>query len=181
MPGIIGFKAFHKGLKARGGFQYEIGKEYEIEGKLEICKNGFHFCRKKLDVDNFYDPTEDCEYALIEALGEVVDEDIKSATSKIKIIKMLTRFELETYIKYHSVFDEPSYIDEDGNMYWYKFDKIHRDNDLPAIVMKNGIKHWFQDGVHKRNNGKPITVGYQGQQYFMGDTIPMPRLHYIEH
>ena len=30
-------------------FQYEIGKEYEYQGELEICKSGFHACEKLED------------------------------------------------------------------------------------------------------------------------------------
>ena len=26
------------------GFQYEVGKEYSLEGELRICESGFHFC-----------------------------------------------------------------------------------------------------------------------------------------
>lgn len=180
---LIGFKAFNKGLKsAYSNYQFEVGKEYEIEGELELCANGFHFCRKPLDVDNYYG-VGNKEYALIEALGDIIDGSDKSVTSKIRIVKMLTRKELELYedkvYKYHSKNDMPARIDEDGNMYWYRYNKIHRDHDKPAIVMKNGTMHWFIDGEHVRENGKPKTVGYQGQQYFMGDIVPMPRLHYI--
>ena len=31
------------------GFQYEVGKEYSLEGNLKICRNGFHFCKNPFD------------------------------------------------------------------------------------------------------------------------------------
>ena len=36
------------------GFQYEEGKTYEIEGKPELCKQGFHACLRLTDVFNYY-------------------------------------------------------------------------------------------------------------------------------
>lgn len=48
---IIAYKGFDKDLKCRG-FQYEVGKEYELpEGvEPELCKQGFHACESPLNV-----------------------------------------------------------------------------------------------------------------------------------
>ncbi len=40
---ITGYKATDKDMKCQG-FQYELGKWYKIEGEIELCKKGFHFC-----------------------------------------------------------------------------------------------------------------------------------------
>ena len=40
---ITAYKGFDENLSCRG-FQYEVGKEYEIEGKIECCHHGFHAC-----------------------------------------------------------------------------------------------------------------------------------------
>ena len=48
-----GYKGFDKDLKCNS-LQYEIDKTYEIDGFLEMCKNGFHFCKKLIDVNNYY-------------------------------------------------------------------------------------------------------------------------------
>ena len=47
------YKAF-KGDMTCCGFQYEEGKTYEIEGKPELCKQGFHACLNLKDVFNYY-------------------------------------------------------------------------------------------------------------------------------
>ena len=70
------------------GFQYEVGKEYTLDGKLEICENGFHFCETPFDCLEYYDNIEgDKRLFLVESLGEVITEGNKSVTNKIKIIE----------------------------------------------------------------------------------------------
>lgn len=41
---IKGFKGFDKDLKCRG-YQYELGQDFQEEGKIEACSKGFHFVR----------------------------------------------------------------------------------------------------------------------------------------
>jgi PPE-repeat protein len=40
---MIGFKATNADLTCQG-FKFEIGKWHEIDGEIELCKRGFHFC-----------------------------------------------------------------------------------------------------------------------------------------
>jgi hypothetical protein len=88
---IIGYKAFNKDWTCRE-FKYEVGKTYTIKGKLELCLNGFHFCRNSCDVLNYYLDIN-CKYALIEA-ENVKDDDDKSVCSKITILKEISKNEL---------------------------------------------------------------------------------------
>ena len=48
-----GYKGFDKDLNCRE-FQFEVGKTYKIEGKIELCERGFHYCKELIDVMNFY-------------------------------------------------------------------------------------------------------------------------------
>ena len=76
------------------GFQYEIGKEYSLEEKLEICENGFHFCQNPFDCLDYYNNIDgDKRLFLVEALGEVITEHDKSITNKIKIIEEIKDIE----------------------------------------------------------------------------------------
>lgn len=85
-----GYKAFHKGLTAHGGFQYEIDKEYTITGELKMCANGFHFCRNLIDVFGYYSFDEETvEVAEVEASGQIINEGTKYCAEKIKIIEMV--------------------------------------------------------------------------------------------
>jgi hypothetical protein len=88
MEGIKGYKVFEKNWSCRG-FSYKVGKTYKIEGELQICLNGFHFCNTLLDCFRYYpfDPTN--KVAEILATGEVITEDTKSCTSEITIVNEL--------------------------------------------------------------------------------------------
>ena len=84
---MIGYKMMKSDMTCMG-FQYEIGKEYSIEGKLIICDNGFHFCQNPFDCLGYYDNIEnDKRLFLVEALGEIITRNDKSVTNKIKIIE----------------------------------------------------------------------------------------------
>ena len=82
---IFGFKGFDKNLKCIG-FQYEVGKTYEHEGKVKCCKQGFHFCENPFDVFGYYSPSES-RYCAVEGSGKVDqdEDDSKVAVSKLHI------------------------------------------------------------------------------------------------
>ena len=82
---IFGFKGFDKNLKCRD-FQYEVGKTYEHEGKVECCEQGFHFCENPFDVFGYYSPS-DSRYCAVEGSGKVDqdEDDSKVAVSKLHI------------------------------------------------------------------------------------------------
>ena len=82
---IIGFKGFDKDLKCRG-FQYKVGKTYDLKGEVECCKRGFHFCENPLEVFYYYTPNNS-RFCQVEGGGSVdkSEDDSKVATSHIHI------------------------------------------------------------------------------------------------
>ena len=83
-----GYKASINGICR--DFKFEVGKTYEIEGELELCKNGFHFCKTIADTGNYYNYHESNIYFEVESVGEVVsEENDKYATNKIKILSIV--------------------------------------------------------------------------------------------
>ena len=91
MKKVIGYKAFNEGLKCRD-FQYEIGKDYKLDGEISICSNGFHFCKNPLDIFTYYPLLQNnklTEFGIIEAFGKVKDKENKSVTDGIRIIAKL--------------------------------------------------------------------------------------------
>ena len=83
------YKGFNKDLTCRG-FQYEVGKEYEIEGELEMCENGFHACESPLEVFDHYNMI-DSRFCEVDQSGEIKkeEESTKICSSKIKIVAEL--------------------------------------------------------------------------------------------
>ena len=83
---IISYKGFDSSLRCRG-FQYEVGKDYEQEGKIKCCKTGFHACEFPLDVFTYYAPGENSRYCTVTQSGVTDKEggDSKVASSKIHI------------------------------------------------------------------------------------------------
>ena len=93
---IIAYKGFGSDWKCRG-YQYEIGKTYEHEGKVEACESGSHSCENPLDVLAYYDISSGSKYALVKASGEISrndNSDTKIASSKITIEVELNIHEL---------------------------------------------------------------------------------------
>ena len=82
---IIAYKGFDKDLKCRG-FQYEVGKEYEMSGRIACCERGFHACESPLEVFDHYDMLTS-RFAKVEQSGDIDKEEntTKVCSSKIKV------------------------------------------------------------------------------------------------
>lgn len=82
---IIAYKGFDKNLKCRD-FQYEVGKEYEMDGDIKCCERGFHACESPLEVFDHYDMLNS-RFAKVEQSGEIDKEEnsTKVCSSKIKV------------------------------------------------------------------------------------------------
>lgn len=119
-----GYKGFDKNLCCRG-FQYEVGKTYEMEEPPILCKQGFHFALGFSTVEGYYplidyfelyndDAIYGCgrraipyflgnRYCEIEAIGEIVSADLgppKLATNKIRIVREQSKEEVYNKIEY---------------------------------------------------------------------------------
>ena len=82
---ITSYKGFDKDMKCRG-FQYKVGKEYEMGGEIKCCKQGFHACKSPLEVWNYYDMLNS-RFAEVEQSGKIDEEEksTKVCSSHIKI------------------------------------------------------------------------------------------------
>ncbi|MGM7841268.1 DUF7666 domain-containing protein [Yersinia enterocolitica] len=88
---VITFKGFDQKLQCRG-YQFEIGKTFTHEGKVEACGSGFHACEAPFDVFGYYSPANS-RYAVTESFGTIdreEDGDTKIASASITITEELT-------------------------------------------------------------------------------------------
>ncbi|HDX9048043.1 TPA: hypothetical protein ROW14_000330 [Yersinia enterocolitica] len=106
---VITFKGFDQKLQCRG-YQFEIGKTYTHEGKVEACGSGFHACEAPFDVFRYYSPASS-RYAVTESFGTIdreEDGDTKIASASITITAELTL---------------PQFIQRGIDWIWSKVDK----------------------------------------------------------
>ena len=92
-------KCFDKDLKCRG-FQFEVGGVYDTGYKkeeLELCSETvFHFFDSLEKVNEYYSCRyEGNRYCEIEVLGELIYDNEKCGSNKIKILREITGEELD--------------------------------------------------------------------------------------
>ena len=82
---IKSYKAFDENMRCRG-FQYEVGKEYDMNGDIQCCKRGFHACESPMEVWDYYDMLTS-RFAEVEQSGKISTEadSTKICSSRIKI------------------------------------------------------------------------------------------------
>ena len=105
------YKATDKDMKCRG-FQYELGKAAEVDGGIELCKNGLHACEMPLDVLGYYAPGDGSRYfeaELEDVSGERRSDDTKRVGKKLTLsaeigIPGLVKEQVE-YVKAQCDFD----------------------------------------------------------------------------
>lgn len=94
MKPIRGYKALNKDLTSFYGdadYSYwETIREYEVQGEIEVCGRGLHYCKKAADVFNYYQPTIS-RFFEVEDIG--TDRDShggKTATNKLRFIREIS-------------------------------------------------------------------------------------------
>jgi hypothetical protein len=85
-----GYKAFLPNMTTQHGDDtvYEVGKTYTVEGEIKICENGYHFCKKCVDVYDYY--SKPCRICEVSVTGAVQTQGNKSVGRKLKILRELT-------------------------------------------------------------------------------------------
>ena len=95
METIRTIKGFDHELKCRG-FQYEVGKTYTANGKIELCRNGFHAIRNDVNplvVLEYYEPVRSgkpSRYCIVDCSGDIEYDEDKLCCSTIMIVEEIT-------------------------------------------------------------------------------------------
>ena len=91
-----GYKAFLLDMTTLHGDDtvYEVGKTYTVEGEIKICENGYHFCKKCVDVYDYY--SKPCRICEVSVTGAVQTQGNKSVGRRLKILRELTADEISS-------------------------------------------------------------------------------------
>ena len=83
---IITYKGMNSKMQCRG-MQYEVGKEFSVDGEIECCGNGLHACERPLDVFGYYAPGTGARYFRVEQSGDMARDggDSKVASRKMRV------------------------------------------------------------------------------------------------
>lgn len=107
---VKGFKGTDKDMRCKGDYQYELGKQFDLDTDVEpaVCSKGFHFCKDLESVFRYYKIGDGNRFFEVEALVKksdleptgldqwskmyisVTNYDDKYAAKSIRFIRELT-------------------------------------------------------------------------------------------
>ena len=76
---VKGFKGTNKDMRCQDDYQYELGKQFDLDEDVEpmVCSKGFHFCKKLENVFRYYKIGDGNRFFEVEALVKKSDLDPK--------------------------------------------------------------------------------------------------------
>ena len=76
---VKGFKGTDKDMRCQDDYQYELGKQFDLDEDVEpmVCSKGFHFCKKLENVFRYYKIGDGNRFFEVEALVKKSDLDPK--------------------------------------------------------------------------------------------------------
>ena len=163
---IIAYKGFDKNLKCRE-FQYEVGKEYEMDGDIKCCERGFHACESPLEVFDHYDMLNS-RFAEVEQSGEIDKEEnsTKVCSSKIKVkaeLKLADMINLG--VEWIKEFTSPTKVKKD--------DKLNDNDGYSAKIGSSGYSAKIGssgDSAQIGSSGDYAKIGSSGDYAKIGSS-----------
>ena len=79
-------------MSPNGGFkQYSCPGMFEEYGKLEMCRNGMHFCKNLMNCFHYIHYSPELKIAEVIAHGDVIiEEDGRCCTNKLEVVKEIS-------------------------------------------------------------------------------------------
>lgn len=93
-----GYKGFKPGLKCFGNYQFVMGQlhtEHVDPNRIYMCGRGFHYCERLADVFKHYKNNDTNIFCEVEVSGKIIKSIDKSVCQTIKVIKQLSKEEME--------------------------------------------------------------------------------------
>ncbi len=115
---MLAYKGFDKGLICRG-YQFKMG--LNVTEKANCVENGFHCAENPLDCLTYYPKLFDSEYFIVDAGGDIDEDnrDSKISCTHLKILKRLTPKELLlhalAYINDHPFREDSNHVEKDSH------------------------------------------------------------------
>ena len=166
---ITSYKGFGKNMQCRG-FQYEVGKEYEMDGEIKCCNRGFHACKSPIEVWDYYDMLNS-RFAEVEQSGKIDEEEksTKICSSRIKIKAELKLADIINIgVEWLKDITSPSKVKTDGelNDNGYRRKQIGSSGDSAKIGSSGDYAQIGSSG----NSAKIGSSGYSAKIGSSGDS-----------
>jgi hypothetical protein len=172
---ITSYKGFDKNMKCRG-FQYEVGKEYEMDGEIKCCNRGFHACKSPLEVWDYYDILNS-RYAEVEQSGKIDAEEntTKVCSSRIKIKAELKLADIINIgVEWLKDITSPSKVKEDSalNDNGYRKKQIGSSGDYAQIGSSGDYAQIGSSGDYAQigSSGDYAQIGSSGDYAQIGSS-----------
>ena len=83
---VKGFKGTDKDMRCQDDYQYELGKQFDLDEDIEpmVCSKGFHFCKKLENVFKFYKIGDGNRFFEVEALVKKSDWDSEQKKNRTR-------------------------------------------------------------------------------------------------
>ena len=80
---VKGFKGTDKDMRCKGDYQYELGKQFDLDADVEpvTCSKGFHFCKNLENVFRYYKLGDGNRFFEVEALVKKSDLEPKNKSN----------------------------------------------------------------------------------------------------
>ncbi len=169
---ITSYKGFDKNMKCRG-FQYEVGKEYEMDGEIKCCRQGFHACKSPMEVWDYYDMLSS-RYAEVEQSGKIDKEEnsTKVCSSRIKIKAELKLADIiDIGVEWLKEITSPSKVKKDG--------ALNDNGDRKKQIGSSGDSAQIGssgDYAQIGSSGDSAQIGSSGDYAQIGQAVTMLRL-----
>ena len=126
-----GYKGMNADMTCRG-MPFEAGRRYHVDGKIEVCERGLHFCENLKDVFDYYKKDDNNRFFEVEASGTIKTQGSKSAASDLLIIRELTDIEINRTVYGYGYGD--GYGDGGGYGYGYGYGDGKRISEILIFI-----------------------------------------------
>ena len=152
-----GYKAIDWDGGTKGGFKYGqpgealVGKVFRVDGDIEECKWGLHYCEDPANVFNFYEPLGYNRYFKVRAYEKCLVGDEKSVA---QVLEFVEEYDMMKYLEKIKNYDR-SVSSSNG---------VRSSN---GVSFSNGVRSSY--GVRKCEGIKNclFCVGVEGEKHYL--------------